>query len=361
MTEKAGPKAIKLMEGAMNNIRKNYQIHILKASQYALTGRLLSRVLSFLALGVAFSSTAHAQAFPNKPMRIIVGSAAGGPVDINGRLVAKQLHEQLGQQAVVENRTGAGGTIGAEYVVKSPADGYTLLMGSAAALCIAPAIYKDLRYDATRDFAPITVLVDSFAVLVVNPAVPAQSAKELIAYAKSRSEPLRFGSAGVGSHTHLAMELFKGMSGIQATHIPYKGGAPALIDVAAGRTEMMMIPIVGLGEFGRQGKVRVLGLTSMKRTESMPDLPLIADTGLPGFQSSSWYGVLAPAGTPRNIVMTLNGAIVKSLGTPEMKDYLVKQGLVAVGNTPEQFAALIKSELPKWARVVKESGATLGD
>jgi tripartite-type tricarboxylate transporter receptor subunit TctC len=345
----------------MSKFEKYDQIQLISNYQKASAGKLLSLTFLALLLAGAVSTTVHAQAYPNKPMRIIVGSAAGGPLDINGRLVAKQLHEQLGQQAVVENRTGAGGTIGAEYVVKSPADGYTLLMGSAAALCIAPAIYKDLRYDTTRDFAPITVLVDSFAVLVVNPSVPAQSAKELIAHAKSRLEPLRFGSAGIGSHTHLAMELFKSMSGIQATHIPYKGGAPALIDVAAGRTEMMMIPVVGLGEFGRQGKVRVLGLTSMRRTEAMPDLPLIADTGLPGYQSSSWYGVLAPAGTPRNIVMTLNGAIVKSLGTTEMKEFLVKQGLVAVGNTPEQFAALIKSELPKWARVVKESGATLGD
>jgi len=345
----------------MNKYHKNYQNHLNNYHQSVSAVKLLSVVFSALLLAGATSGPAHAQAFPSKPIRIIVGSAAGGPVDTNGRLVARQLHEQLGQQAVVENRTGAGGTIGAEYVVRSAPDGYTLLMGSAAALCIAPAIYKDLRYDASKDFAPITVLVDSFAVLVVNPAVPAQSAKELIAYAKSRPEPLRFGSAGVGSHTHLAMELFKSMSGIQATHIPYKGGAPALIDVAAGRTEMMMIPVVGLGDFVRQGKVRVLGLTSMKRPEAMPDLPLIADTGLPGFQSSSWYGVLAPAGTPRNIVMTLNGAIVKSLGTTEMKEFLAKQGLVAVGNTPDQFAALIKSELPKWAKVVKESGATLGN
>jgi len=345
----------------MKKFENNDQFQVKHKCSCIYTWKLLSIAFSVSALAGLLSSTAHAQAFPNKPMRIIVGSAAGGPVDINGRLVAKQLTEQFGQQAVVENRTGAGGTIGAEFVVRSAPDGYTLLLGSAAALCIAPAIYKDLRYDSTKDFAPITTLVDSFAVLVVNPAVPAQSAKELIAHAKSRPEPLRFGSAGIGSHTHLAMELFKSMSGIQATHIPYKGGAPALIDVAAGRTEMMMIPVVGLGEFAKQGKVRVLGFTSMKRSEAMPELPTIADTGLPGYQSSSWYGVVAPAGTPRNVVMTLNGAIVKSLGTPEMKEYLLKQGLVAVGNTPEQFAALIKSELPKWARVVKESGATLGE
>ena len=308
---------------------------------------------------MAGSGTAQAQAYPNKPIRIIGGSAAGGPVDITARILAAQFTES-GWPTVVENRTGAGGTIGAEYVAKSPPDGYTLLMVSAAALCIAPAIYPDLRYDPIKDFSPISTMVDSFAVLVVNPSIPVSNAKELIAYAKSRAAtPLAFGSAGVGSHTHLAMELFKSMSGIPATHIPYKGGAPALLDVVAGRTDMMMIPVIGLGQFAKGNKLKLLGLTSGKHLDSLPDLPTIAESGLPGYQSSSWYGLIGPAGMQRDVVMKLHDSVVKILGTREMLDSLKGQGLDAVGNTPEQFAALIKSELPKWAKVVKESGAKL--
>ena len=320
------------------------------------SGRFLSALSGFLvALGCSHAS---AQEYPAKPIRIIAGSAAGGPIDITARLVAKQLTVSLHQQAVVENRTGAGGTIGAEYVAKSPPDGYTLLMGSAAALCIAPALRKNLRYSPVADFAPITTLVDSFAVLVVHPSVPVRSVKELIAYTKSHDTPLTFGSAGAGSHTHLAMELFKSMSGVKATHVPYKGGAPALLDVVAGHIDMMMIPVVGLGSFAKDGKVRILGSTSRRTAELLPGVPAISDTGLPGYRSSSWYGVLAPAGTPRDIVVKLHDAIVKSLGTTQMKDTLRAMGLVAVGNSPDEFAQLIKTELPKWAKVVKAAGAT---
>ncbi len=318
-------------------------------------------VLSSLCLIAALSgccSNALAQAYPNKPIRLIAGSAANGPVDITARMIAKHFTDSLGQ-TIVENRIGAGGTIGAEYVAKSPPDGYTLLLGSAAALCIAPAIYDNLRYDSVKDFAPISTLVDSFAVLVVSPALPARSIRELITLAKARPNPLQFGSAGVGSHTHLAMELFKSMADIKAEHIPYKGGAPALLDLVGGRTDFMMIPVVGLGQFVKQGKVHVLGFTAGRRSESMPDVPTIAEAGLPGFQSSSWYGVLAPAGTPRDIVMKLNAAVVRSLGTQEMKDSLRAQGQEPVGNTPEQFSQLIREELPKWAKVVKASGAKL--
>jgi len=323
-----------------------------------LPSHFLSGLSGLWVVLACYASSANAQDYPTKPIRIIAGSAAGGPIDISARLVAKQLTESLQQNAVVENRTGAGGTIGAEYVAKSEPDGYTLLMGSAAALCIAPALRKNLRYDPVKDFAPITMLVDSFAVLVVNSAVPVHSAKELITYAKSRSTPLKFGSAGAGSHTHLAMELFKSMSGIEATHIPYKGGAPALLDVVAGHIDMMMIPVVGLGSFAKEGKLRILGSTSARTVETLPGIPTLADTGLPGFNSSSWYGVLAPSGTPRDIVRKLNGVIVKSLATRDMKDTLRGMGLEAVGNSPDEFAETIRTELPKWAKVVKTAGAT---
>lgn len=317
-----------------------------------------TRFLTLLAMCAVITGfqPGQAQSYPTKFVRIIVGSGAGGGVDVTARMIAKGLAESMGQAFVVENRTGAGSTIGTEYVAKSPPDGYTLLVGSAATLCIAPAMYANLRYDSTRDFSPISTLVDSFAVLVVHPSLPANSPKEVIALAKSRPTPLTYGSAGVGTHTHLAMELFRSMADFQATHVPYKGGGPALAGLVTGDTNMMMVPVAALGSFAQQGKIKVLGFTSGRRAASMPDLPTIAESGLPGFESSSWYGILAPARTPRDIVMKLNGAVVKHLNSPEMTSLLRKQGLFPVGDTPEEFAQLIKSELPKWARVVAAAG-----
>ncbi len=311
----------------------------------------------FVVLTSALATGVHAQTYPAKPVRVLVGSAAGGPIDLVARLTGQKLTEAFEQQFVIENRTGAGGTIAGELVAKSPRDGYTLSMGSAATICIAPALYPKLPYDPVKDFAPISVIAETSFVLVVHPSLPARSVKEFVALAKARPGQLRFGSAGSGSATHLSAELFKTMAKIDVVHVPYKGGSQAIIDVLSGQIEFMFDTIPNSLPRVKAGKLRALGSTGAQRSPLMPDLPTIAQAGVSGYESTTWFGLLAPTATPREIVNRLAAAVAKIVRTDEMKQRMLAQGLEPVGNTPEQFAQLIKIELPKWAKVVQASGA----
>ena len=314
------------------------------------------RLLAVLLLAGA-TAPANAQTYPAKPIRMIVGSAAGGPIDFVARLTAQKLTEALGQSAVVENRTGAGGTIGTEYVAKAAPDGHTLLMASAATLCIAPSLYPKLPYDSLKDFAPVSTVASAAFVLVVHPSVPVKSVREFIALAKSRPAQLRFGSAGSGSVTHLAAELFRSMAGVDLVHVPYKGAAPAMIDLIGGHLDFMFDSVLTSMPHVRAGKLRALAAAAAARSAVMPELPTVAESGLPGFEASTWFGVVAPAATPREVIAKLNAAIVKGMTSAEMTERLLAQGLAPLGNTPEQFAQLMRDELRKWAKVVALSGA----
>jgi tripartite-type tricarboxylate transporter receptor subunit TctC len=314
------------------------------------------------ALLIAASFTLAAQAaedlpYPTKPIRMIVGSAPGGPIDVVARLAAQKLSEALGQSVVVDNRSGAGGTIGTEYVAKATADGYTVLMGSAATLCITPHLYSKLGYDTLRDFAPVSTLVTVSYALSVHPSLPVKSVGEFIALAKGKPGQLRFGSAGSGSVTHLAAEMFKSMAGIEVVHVPYRGAGPALIDLIAGQLDFMFDSVLTSAPHIRAGRLRPLAVSTLRRSAVMPELPTISEVALPGYEATTWYGLVAPAATPRVIIGKLYSALLKGLGTPEMREKLVSQGLEPVGNSPDEFSTLLRSELPKWGKVVKASGA----
>jgi tripartite-type tricarboxylate transporter receptor subunit TctC len=301
-------------------------------------------------------SISCAQTYPVKPIHLIVPFSAGGGADIVARAIAQKLGEALSQQVVVDNRTGAAAIIGTEMAAKSAPDGYTLILGQTGPNSINPGLYERLPYDALKDFAPVTLATTYPYVLVVHPSIPARTVKELIVLAKSRPNQLSFASAGNGAANHLAAELFKSMSGIQMVHVPYKASAPALIDVLGGHVSMMFDPIITSMPQARLGKLRPLGVTSLQRTAVAPDLPTFAETGLPGFEAIGWHGILAPAGTPREIVARLNSEIVSVLRTPDMRARFAEQGAEPVGNTPEQFLEFLKSDLAKWAKVIKAAG-----
>ncbi len=311
---------------------------------------------------LAGSPLVHAQAsgFPNKPLRLIVPFPAGGTTDIIGRAVAQEFTKVLGQQAVVENRAGAGGNIGSEMVAKSPADGYTLLVNTVGTHGINQALYQKLPFDPVKDFAPVSLVAMVPNVLVVHPSVPAQNVKELIALAKSKPGRLNYASSGNGTSIHLAAELFKSMTGTFITHIPYRGSAPALTDLMAGQCDLMFDNLPSALPHIRSGKLRALGLTSAKPSAALPGVPTIEQAGgLAGYEASAWFGIMAPAGTPPEIVNRLQQVIARGLQQPEMRDRLAGQGAEPVGNTPEQYGVYIKAELDKWAKVVKVSGAKI--
>lgn len=316
------------------------------------------RLVAFFAvlLGIVIMP-GHAQTYPSKPIRLIVGSSPGGPIDFSARLAAQKLTEGLGQSVVVDNRTGAGGTIGTEYVAKATPDGYTLLMASAATLCITPHLYPRIPYDTLKDFAPISTVAAVSYVVVVHPSLPAKSVREFIALAKAKPGELRFGSAGSGSVTHLAVELFRSMAGVEFVHVPYKGAGPAMIDLLGGQLDFMFDSVLTSTPLVKAGKLRALAQTGAKRSVVLPDLPTVAETALPGYEASTWFGLVAPAGTARAIVEKLNGVIVKGFGAPATRDRLLSQGLEPIGNSPEEFSKLLRQELPKWAKIVKVSGA----
>lgn len=308
------------------------------------------------AISAALSSGSFAQTYPTKAVRLLVPFSAGGGADIVARAIAQKLGGALGQQVVVDNRTGAAAIIGTELAAKSAPDGYTLILGQTGPNSINPSLYGRLPYDALRDFAPITLATTYPYVLVVHPSIPAKTVKELIGLAKSRPHELSFASAGNGAANHLAAELFKSMAGIQMVHVPYKASAPALIDVIGGHVSMMFDPIITAMPHVKLAKLRALGVTSLKRTPVASELPTFAETGVPGFEAIGWHGILAPTGTPREIVIRLNTEIVNVLRSPEIRTRFADQGAEPVGNTPEQFSDFLKSDLAKWARVIKAAG-----
>ncbi|HPG62373.1 MAG TPA: tripartite tricarboxylate transporter substrate binding protein [Casimicrobium sp.] len=304
----------------------------------------------------AFTGAAHAQ-YPTKPIKIVVPFPAGGTTDILARAVAADLQKAFGQAVVVENKAGAGGNIGSDSVAKSSPDGYTLLMGTVGTHAINVSLYPKMPYDAVKDFAPVSLVAGVPNVLVASPSFPVNSVKDLVDAAKKAPDKITFASSGSGTSIHLSGELFKQLAGVQMTHVPYKGSSAALPDVISGQVNVMFDNAPSVIQHIRGGKLKAVAVTSDKRSPALPGVPTIAESGLPGFEASSWFGVLAPAATPKDIVDKLSGAIAKSLQTPEMKERLAGQGAVAVGNTPEQFSAHIKSEIDKWSKVVKASGA----
>ena len=303
------------------------------------------------------AAAALAQPYPSKPVRIVVPFPAGGTTDILAREVAQRLTQTLGQPFVVDNRPGAGGNIGAELVAKSPADGYTFLMGTVGTHAINASLYSRMPYDHVRDFAPVILVAGVPNVLVVNPSVPVHSVQELIAYAKANPGKLNFASSGNGTSIHLAGELFKVMTGVQMSHVPYKGSAPALADLVGGQVQLMFDNLPSSLQLIKGGKLRPLAVTSAQRSSALPDLPTVAEAGLPGFEATSWFGLLAPAGTPPDVIAKVNGEVATWLASPEAKDKLASLGAIAAGGSPEDFAHHIAAETAKWQKVVKASGA----
>ncbi len=310
------------------------------------TAALLSLLL------IAPLAPVAAQSYPARAVRIVVPFPAGGPTDIVTRLMAAKMTETLGQQVVVDNRGGAGGAIGTEQVAKSAPDGYTLVMGTIGGLAVAKSLNPKLGYDTLRDFAPITQSVSVTSVLVVHPSVPAKNVRELLALAQKSPGRLNYASSGNGTITHLAGELFKLMGKVNITHVPYKGGAPALVALVAGEVDMSYENSLIITPHVRSGKVKGLAVTSAKRSALLPDLPTIAET-LPGYSASGWYGLLAPAATPKPVITRLHTEAVKTLRAPDVIDKLSSHGAEPVASTPEEFTAFIRSETVKWAKLVK--------
>jgi tripartite-type tricarboxylate transporter receptor subunit TctC len=306
----------------------------------------------------AFSQPAQVEApnFPTRPVRIVVPFPPGGGTEAFARLIAEKLTERWGQQVIIDNRGGAGGTIGSYLAAKSPPDGYTLLIGLNGTHGMAQSLYRKIPYDTIKDFAPITMLAIGPNILAVHPSVPVKSVKELIALAKAKPGQLYFGSPGTGTPPHLQLEVFKLMAGINITHVPYKGGGPANIALLSGEVQGAFTAVtVGL-PFIRAGKLRALGLTGAKRPAFLSEFPTIAESGVPGYDENTWYGMFAPAGLPPALLTKLNTDLVKVLLSPELKEYFAPQGQEMVGNSPEQFGEIVRAEVAKWAKVIKEIG-----
>jgi tripartite-type tricarboxylate transporter receptor subunit TctC len=303
------------------------------------------------------ASRAQTQAYPSKPIHIVVTVSAGGSIDTIARSIGEALSQKVGQPVIVENKPGAGGNIGADAVAKAAPDGYVILMGAVATHAINPTLYKNIPYDAVRDFQPVTQVASTPNVLVVNPSLPVTTVREFIAYAKAHPGQLNFGSGSTGSAGHLAGELFKKMAGVEMTHIPYKGAGPAMQDLIGGQIQLMCDNLASsLGQI-RAGKVRALAVTTAQRTSLAPQLPTIAESGLPGFDISTWFGIFLPAHAPREVVDRLHGEFVRALSAPDVREKMAHLGAEPVGNTPEEFAAYIRSESRKYADVIRASGA----
>jgi tripartite-type tricarboxylate transporter receptor subunit TctC len=317
-------------------------------------------VLALIAGNVAAAAPAKDAAadYPNRPIRMVVPFPPGGATDILARVVGKRMTDAWGQNVIIDNRAGAGGTLGANLVAKANPDGYTLLMGTNATHAIAPSLFKSLPYDPLKDFAPITLVAIVPQVVIVNPALPVRNIKELVALAKEKPGTLNFGSAGQGTPGHLGMELFKMMTGTTMTHVPYQGGAPGLAAVAAGQVQFMADNMNSALPFIQSGRVRAIAVTSAKRSGALPDMPTIAEQGVAGFDSGSWFGMFAPAGTPPAIVNKLYTEVVKILQLPDVKQTLAQQGAEVGANTPGQFTALINADIARWAKVIQAAGVT---
>ena len=314
-------------------------------------------VCATLAVLLSFPVLAAEQAYPSKPIRLVVPFPAGGSLDVVARAIGQKLTEAWGQPVVIDNRPGAGGNIGADLVAKSAPDGYTILEGALSTHAVNVSLYNKMPYDPIKDFAPITLVAVTPNVLVLNASYPVNSVPELLAYARANPGKLSFGSGSNGSAGHLAGELFKTEAGVDMVHIPYKGGAPALQALLAGDTQLMFDNLANSAAQLKAGKLKALAVTTAKRSSLMPELPTLSETGLPGFDIYTWWGFMAPAGTPKEIVAKWNAEVTRILNSPEMKAFFAQQGAEPAPDSPEQFATLIRSEISKYAKIVKQSGA----
>ncbi|QYY25034.1 tripartite tricarboxylate transporter substrate binding protein [Diaphorobacter sp. MNS-0] len=321
------------------------------------TRRTLLASLAVAAAG-ALPLGALAQNFPTKPITIIVPFSAGGTTDILARIVGQGLTTELGQSVVVDNKPGAGGNIGGSLAAKAAADGYTLFMGTVGTHAINQSLYKKMPFDPVKDFAPLSRVATVPNLLVAHPSQPFKTVKEMIAYAKANPGKITFGSPGSGASPHVSGELFKSMTGTDLLHIPYKGSAPAMTDLLGGQTSVMFDNMPSAIQHVRSGKLRPIAVTTAKRSPELPDVPTIAEAGVPGYEATSWFGMFAPAGTPKPVLDKLHAALIKVLNQADVKKKIAEQGGDVVAETPAQFAAFIKAESVKWGKVVKESGAT---
>src|SRR5215212_3425515 len=313
------------------------------------------RSLACCAALAAWAAGAQAQTYPTKPVRIVVPFAAGGGVDLTARILAQRLGERVGQTVFVENRTGASGIIGTEYVAKAAPDGYTLLVGSQTTQAVVPAMYGKVGYDAMRDFVGVTEIATSPLLIVIHPSLPVKSVKDLIALARSRPGQLSFGAASGGT-PHMAGELFKLTAAVDLLFVPYKGEGPAVSDAMGGQISMVFSNLPVALPLVRSGRLRGLAVTSLTRVASASDIPTASESGLPGFEASTWFGLFAPSATPREIVTKLHADSAAALNLPEAKDKMAAQGLFVVASSPEDFAAFVKKEIPRWTKVVRDSG-----
>jgi len=322
----------------------------------------MSKFASLVAAGVLVTfgaAPSSAQDYPSKPIRLVVPYPPGSGTDIVGRLLAQRLGESLGQQVYVDNRPGAGATVGTAFVAKGTPDGYTILMADLGPLAIGPSFYRQLPYDPIKELAPISQVAVLPFVLVVHPSVPANNVPELIALAKAKPGQLNYASVGNGTAVHLATELFRQIAGIDIVHIPYKGSAPALTDLVAGRTSMMFVNVLSVRGFLESGQLRAVAIGTAERSPAMPEVPTVAESTQPNFRAGVWFGLLAPAETPRAIIDRLNAETVRVLQTPDFKAKLIEQGAESVPSSAEQFSALIQAEITKWADVIRSSGVRM--
>lgn len=320
-------------------------------------GKLFAIAITSLAAG--FPSIVAGQVWPTKPIKIVLGFPPGGATDILSRDFAVKLGEELKQQVIIENKPGAGGTIGADLVAKATPDGYTLTIGTSSNHAIAVSLYRKLPYDPVKDFAPITMLAVSQNVVVINPSVPANNIRELVAYAKANPGKLNFGSSGNGTISHLTGEMFNTLNGTQITHIPYKGSAFVFPDLLSGQISVMFDSTISIGSLVKSGKVKALAVTGSKRSVLTPDLPTVAESGYPGFESTNWFGFFAPAATPVDILAKLHAAALKVLASPDLQARFALQGAEVVANSPADSLAMVKADIVKWADVAKKSGAKI--
>jgi len=317
--------------------------------------RLPSIILAVIALLAA--ATLHAQPYPSKPVRIVVPFPPGGAVDFYARVVQQPLSEALGQPVIIDNRAGASGMVGADHVAKSAPDGYTLLLGNIASLAINVGIYPKMAYDPAKDFTPIMRTIDVQYALIVHPSVPANSVAELVAYARKNPGKLAYGSAGSGSLPHLAMELFKASTGTDMVHVPYKGGGPMVTDLLGGTVQVVIADQANLMQHVKAGKLRALAVASPQRSPNYPELPTIAEAGVPGFQAVAWNGLVGPAGLPPDVVTRIHDAFARVMAQPPVREKLLAGGVEPVGDAPEEFARFNRAEIAKWSKIARDVGA----